>query len=76
LQTLYEILIPKAVKMTASTRVEFLTVDGITLRGDLYMPNSATATATGVPIVVMTQGVSSSTSQSFFLVVAVLTFRS
>jgi predicted acyl esterase len=43
--------------MAASTRVEFLTVDGVTLRGDLYLPNSATASAAGVPIVVMTQGV-------------------
>ncbi|KAM0462238.1 hypothetical protein ACHAO4_001439 [Trichoderma viride] len=42
--------------MATSTRVEFLTVDGVTLRGDLYMPNSATATTTGVPVVVMTQG--------------------
>lgn len=48
--------------MATSTRVEFLTVDGVTLRGDLYMPNSATATTTGVPVVVMTQGVSYSTS--------------
>lgn len=48
--------------MAAPTRVQFFTVDGVTLRGDLYMPNSATATAAGVPIVVMTQGVSYATS--------------
>ncbi|KAL7931454.1 Alpha/Beta hydrolase protein [Trichoderma chlorosporum] len=39
--------------MANSRRVEFRTVDGVTLRGDLYMPNTA---AKEVPIVVMTQG--------------------
>lgn len=41
--------------MATSSRVEFLTVDGVTLRGDLYVPNSTTTK--GAPIVVMTQGV-------------------
>lgn len=39
--------------MATSKRVEFRTVDGVTLRGDLYMPNKNNK----VPIVVMTQGV-------------------
>ncbi|EHK18831.1 uncharacterized protein TRIVIDRAFT_225381 [Trichoderma virens Gv29-8] len=39
--------------MAFSKRVEFRTVDGVTLRGDLYMPNN---TANNAPIVVMTQG--------------------
>lgn len=36
-----------------SKRVEFQTIDGVTLRGDLYL---AAPQATGTPIVIMTQG--------------------
>ena len=38
--------------MTSPKRVEFKTVDGVTLRGDLFMPNSGGDRAA---IVVMTQ---------------------
>jgi predicted acyl esterase len=40
--------------MMSRKRVGFRTVDGVTLRGDLYMPEGISGAA---PIVVMTQGV-------------------
>ncbi|KAL6892008.1 Alpha/Beta hydrolase protein [Trichoderma evansii] len=46
-------IVLRAIKMTSSKRVEFFTVDGVTLRGDLYMPKTG---AKDIPIVVMTQG--------------------
>lgn len=58
--------------MATSSRVEFLTVDGVTLRGDLYMPKSTTK---GAPILVMTQGVSIPPT-NIFIAIAVLTFCS
>jgi predicted acyl esterase len=58
--------------MASSNRVEFLTVDGVTLRGDLYMPNSTT---NYVPIVVMTQGVTLPTVNNI-METAILTFHS
>lgn len=41
--------------MSPSKRVEFHTIDGVTLRGDLYMPDDKSERPS--PIVVMTQGV-------------------